>query len=94
VRIARNGREALEAVRESKPDLVLMDVMMPEMDGLTATRELRRDPAYRDLPIIVLTAKAMRDDYQEALTAGANDYMAKPIDVDKLVSLSRVWISR
>jgi len=94
VRVARNGREALEAVRESKPDLVLMDVMMPEMDGLTATRELRRDPACRDLPIIVLTAKAMRDDYQESLAAGANDYMAKPIDVDKLVSLSRVWISR
>ena len=94
VRIARNGREALDAVRQSKPDLVLMDVMMPEMDGLTATRELRRDPAYRDLPIIVLTAKAMRDDYQESLAAGANDYMAKPIDVDKLVSLSRVWISR
>ena len=94
VRIARNGREALDAVRESKPDLVLMDVMMPEMDGLTATRELRREPAFRDLPIIVLTAKAMRDDYQESLAAGANDYMAKPIDVDKLVSLSRVWISR
>jgi signal transduction histidine kinase/CheY-like chemotaxis protein len=94
VRIARNGREALDAVRESKPDLVLMDVMMPEMDGLTATRELRREPAFRDLPIIVLTAKAMRDDYQQSLAAGANDYMAKPIDVDKLVSLSRVWISR
>jgi signal transduction histidine kinase/CheY-like chemotaxis protein len=94
VRIARNGREALKAVRDAKPDLVLMDVMMPEMDGLTATRELRRDPAYRDLPIIVLTAKAMRDDYHESLAAGANDYMAKPIDVDKLVSLSRVWISR
>jgi signal transduction histidine kinase/DNA-binding response OmpR family regulator len=94
VRIARNGREALAAVRESRPDLVLMDVMMPEMDGLTATRELRREPAYRDLPIIVLTAKAMRDDYQESLAAGANDYMAKPIDVDKLVSLCRVWISR
>ncbi len=67
---------------------------MPEMDGLTATRELRRDPALRDLPVIALTAKAMRDDYEECLAAGANDYMSKPIDVDKLISLCRVWIAR
>jgi signal transduction histidine kinase/CheY-like chemotaxis protein len=94
VRVARNGREAIEAVRAERPDLVLMDVMMPEMDGLEATRELRRHPDYRDLPIVILTAKAMPDDYRESLAAGANDYMAKPIDVDKLVSLSRVWMSR
>ena len=94
VSIARNGREALEKLRDERPDLVLMDIMMPEMDGLTATRELRKDPALRDLPVITLTAKAMRDDYEQSLAAGANDYMAKPIDVDKLVSLCRVWISR
>jgi len=92
--IARNGREALAAVRTERPDLVLMDIMMPEMDGLTATRELRRDEAYRDLPVIALTAKAMRDDYEECIAAGANDYMTKPIDVDKLISLCRVWIAR
>ncbi len=94
IRIARNGREALEAISTERPDLVLMDVMMPEMDGLTATRELRRDPALRDLPVIALTAKAMRDDYEECLAAGCNDYMTKPIDVDKLISLCRVWIAR
>jgi CheY-like chemotaxis protein len=94
VAIARNGREGVDAVREQRPDLVLMDIMMPEMDGLTAMRELRRDPALETLPIIALTAKAMRNDYEECLAAGANDYMAKPIDVDKLVSLCRVWMKR
>ena len=94
IRIARNGREALDAVAKERPDLVLMDVMMPEMDGLTATRALRRDPSLHDLPVIALTAKAMRDDYEECLAAGCNDYMAKPIDVDKLISLCRVWIAR
>jgi CheY-like chemotaxis protein len=80
--------------RRIRPDLVLMDIMMPEMDGLTATRELRADPSLRDLPIIALTAKAMRDDYAQCIAAGASDYLAKPLDVDKLVSLARVWMSR
>jgi signal transduction histidine kinase/CheY-like chemotaxis protein len=93
--IARNGREALEALeRRPKIDLVLMDVMMPEMDGLTAMREIRRQPRFEALPIIALTAKAMADDRQRCLEAGANDYIAKPIDVDKLVSLVRVWMPR
>jgi signal transduction histidine kinase/CheY-like chemotaxis protein len=93
--IARNGREALEAL-ERRPgiDLVLMDVMMPEMDGLAAMREIRRQPRYESLPIIALTAKAMPDDRQRCLDAGASDYIAKPIDVDKLVSLVRVWMPR
>jgi CheY-like chemotaxis protein len=94
VAIARNGREGVEAVKAKKPDLVLMDIMMPEMDGLTAMRELRKDPASATLPIIALTAKAMRHDYEECLAAGANDYMAKPIDIDKLISLCRVWMKR
>ncbi len=91
--IARNGREALEKLGPDV-DLVLMDIMMPEMDGLTAMREIRREPRWRDLPIIALTAKAMPDDREHCLQAGANDYISKPIDVDKLVSLCRVWCSR
>ena len=92
--IARNGREGVEMARKVRPDLVLMDIMMPEMDGLTAMRELRRDDELRNVPIIALTAKAMRDDYTECIAAGASDYLPKPLDVDKLVSLARVWISR
>ncbi len=91
--IARNGREALDRLGPDI-DLVLMDIMMPEMDGLTAMREIRSDNRWRDLPIIALTAKAMPDDREHCLQAGANDYIAKPIDVDKLVSLCRVWCSR
>ncbi|WP_029623385.1 response regulator [Sphingomonas elodea] len=100
VRIARNGREALHALEESARkltdavDLVLMDVMMPEMDGLTATREIRKQPWGKTLPILMLTAKAMARDQQECLDAGANDYLAKPLDIDKLLSLVRVWMPR
>jgi CheY-like chemotaxis protein len=95
VEIARNGREALDHL-QAKPgvDLVLMDIMMPEMDGLEATRRIRQMPAYASLPIIALTAKAMQDDRDQCLAAGANDYIAKPLDVDKLVSLARVWMPK
>ncbi len=100
IQIARNGREALEALERSQQvpsqavDLVLMDIMMPEMDGLTAMREIRKRPEWRKLPIIALTAKAMKNDQEECLEAGANDYMAKPLDVEKLLSLVRVWMPR
>lgn len=100
VQIARNGREALEALGRAADsggpsvDLVLMDVMMPEMDGLTATRQIRQQARWKDLPIIMLTAKAMADDQEQCLAAGANDYLAKPLDVDKLLSLTRVWMRR
>ncbi|MCK0207782.1 response regulator [Starkeya koreensis] len=99
VQIARNGREALQHLEAAETsgtriDLVLMDVMMPEMDGLTATREIRQRPRWQSLPIIVLTAKAMADDQEQCLAAGANDYLAKPLDVDKLLSLARVWMPR
>jgi CheY-like chemotaxis protein/putative methionine-R-sulfoxide reductase with GAF domain len=89
--IARNGREAIECLQRMEIDLVLMDVMMPEMDGLEAMRRIRERPQWKQLPIIALTAKAMADDRERCLEAGANDYIAKPIDVDKLVSLARVW---
>lgn len=100
VRIARNGVEALAELARSADsdgaaiDLVLMDVMMPEMDGLTCTREIRKHEQWRGLPIIALTAKAMERDHRECLEAGANDYLSKPLDIDKLLSLVRVWMPR
>jgi CheY-like chemotaxis protein/two-component sensor histidine kinase len=95
IEIARNGREALESLtRNPNVDLVLMDIMMPEMDGLTAMREIRKRPDWKKLPIIALTAKAMRDDQEKCLAAGANDYIAKPLDVEKLMSLVRVWMPK
>jgi CheY-like chemotaxis protein len=99
VEIARNGREALDRLAQPDPKadtihLVLMDVMMPEMDGLTAMREIRKRPELAKLPIIALTAKAMKDDQEKCLAAGANDYIAKPLDVEKLLSLIRVWMPR
>ena len=98
--IARNGREALDALaRASKDasgsiDLVLMDIMMPEMDGFTAMREIRKRVEWKNLPIIALTAKAMKDDHEKCLAAGASDYIAKPLDVEKLLSLVRVWMPK
>jgi CheY-like chemotaxis protein len=92
--IARNGQEAVDRAKQGGIDLVLMDVMMPEKDGLEATREIRSDATIAKLPIIAITAKAMADDRRRCIDAGANDYIAKPIDVDKLVSLCRVWMAR
>jgi signal transduction histidine kinase/CheY-like chemotaxis protein/CHASE3 domain sensor protein len=100
VNIARNGREALDVLARSSQeaatriDLVLMDIMMPEMDGLTAMREIRKRGEWKNLPIIALTAKAMADDHDKSLAAGANDYIAKPLDVEKLLSLVRVWMPK
>ncbi len=95
VSIARNGKEALAALsKEPSVDLVLMDIMMPEMDGLEASREIRKNPAWSKLPIIALTAKAMRDDQEKCLAAGANDYLAKPLDIEMLLSLLRVWMPK
>ena len=95
VEIGRNGFEAL-AKLDSVPDidLVLMDVMMPEMDGLEATRRLRQDKRFDKLPVIAVTAKAMKDDQEQCLAAGANDYLAKPVDLDRLFSLLRVWMPK
>jgi signal transduction histidine kinase/CheY-like chemotaxis protein len=91
--IARNGKEALAALEHRTDiDLVLMDIMMPEMDGLEATREIRKRDPMAKVPIIALTAKAMPDDRQRCLDAGANDYITKPIDIEKLLSLVRIWL--
>jgi CheY-like chemotaxis protein len=93
VEVARNGFEALAKLDEVPVvDLVLMDVMMPGMDGLEATRRIRLDARFERLPIIAITAKAMKDDQEQCLAAGANDYLAKPIDLTRLYSLLRVWM--
>jgi signal transduction histidine kinase/DNA-binding response OmpR family regulator/CHASE3 domain sensor protein len=93
VEVGRNGYEAISRLDENDAiDLVLMDVMMPGMDGLEATRRIRQDPRFARLPIIAITAKAMKDDQEQCLAAGANDYLAKPIDLTRLYSLLRVWM--
>ena len=91
---ARRAGAQRRPARRSAIDLVLMDIMMPEMDGLTAMREIRKRPEWKKLPIIALTAKAMKDDQEKCLAAGANDYIAKPLDVEKLLSLVRVWMPK
>jgi CheY-like chemotaxis protein len=93
VRFAENGREAIESL-DADPgvDLVLMDVMMPEMDGHEATRALRADQRFADLPVIALTAKAMKGDREKSIAAGASDYITKPVDIEQLISLMRVWL--
>ena len=92
---ATNGRHAIEMV-QSMPDLsvVLMDIMMPEMDGYETMREIRNNPQFRTLPILALTAKAMKGDREKCLEAGASDYIAKPVNTDQLLSLLRVWLYR
>ncbi|NWF09316.1 response regulator [Pseudomonas salomonii] len=93
--IGRNGHEAIDKLNEVEDiDLVLMDVMMPEMDGYEATALIRQDPRWKKLPIIAVTAKAMKDDQERCLAAGSNDYLAKPIDLDRLFSLIRVWLPK
>ena len=92
---ATNGRQAIELI-QTTPDLsmVLMDIMMPEMDGYQTMREIRKDPQFRTLPMLALTAKAMKGDREKCLDAGASDYIAKPVNTDQLLSLMRVWLFR
>jgi CheY-like chemotaxis protein len=92
---ATNGRQAIELI-ETTPDLsmVLMDIMMPEMDGYQTMAEIRKDPKFRTLPMLALTAKAMKGDREKCLDAGASDYIAKPVNTDQLLSLMRVWLFR
>jgi CheY-like chemotaxis protein len=92
---ANNGRHAIDLVHQT-PNLamVLMDIMMPEMDGYETMREIRSKPEFRTLPILALTAKAMKGDREKCLEAGASDYIAKPVNTDQLLSLLRVWLYR
>ncbi|MHC1685488.1 MAG: response regulator [Clostridiaceae bacterium] len=93
--VGKNGREALDKLdKNSNIDLILMDIMMPEMDGYEAMGAIRKNKAWKDIPIIALTAKAMKDDKAKCIEAGANDYMTKPIDIEKLMSLVRVWMHK
>ncbi len=90
-----NGFEALELLEQhSDIAVVLMDIMMPSMDGYEATREIRKQSRYQKLPVIALTAKAMKGDKAKCIEAGANDYLSKPVDTEKLISLMRVWLYR
>jgi CheY-like chemotaxis protein len=89
---AEDGRAAMEALRASGDvDLILMDVMMPELDGYETMRAIRRDPAFESIPIVAITAKALKEDRDKCIQAGASDYLPKPIDADKLLELIGLW---
>jgi CheY-like chemotaxis protein len=92
---ATTGREAINLLA-SGPEvaIVLMDIMMPEMDGYQTMEVIRANPAFRRLPIIALTAKAMKGDREKCLEAGASDYLAKPVNTEQLLSALRIWLHR
>jgi CheY-like chemotaxis protein len=92
---AKNGEDALAKLRQEQDiDLVLMDVMMPGMDGYTTMRQIRQEQKLKHLPIIALTAKALQEDRQQCIQAGANDYLSKPIDYDALIRLVGAWVMK
>jgi len=92
---AENGRAGIDLLRKTPDvDIVLMDIMMPEMDGYETMRAIREIPMFRNLPIIALTAKAMKGDRDKCIEAGASDYIAKPVDLEQLFAVLRVWIAR
>lgn len=90
---AMDGKEALKQLKKNpQVDIVLMDMMMPEMDGYESTRQIKADPQFKKLPVIAVTAKAMKGDREKCIAAGASDYISKPVDIDQLLSLLRVWL--
>jgi CheY-like chemotaxis protein len=91
--IADNGQMALEKLEENESiDLVIMDIMMPVMDGYQAMQAIRTRKSHRSLPIIALTARAMPEEQEKCIAAGANDYLSKPVDIERLLMLLRVWL--
>ena len=93
--VADNGQMALERLDENPGiDAVLMDIMMPVMDGFEAMRRIRGDERFRNLPVIAVTAKAMAEDRRRCMEAGASDYLSKPIELDALLAMLRVWLGR
>jgi signal transduction histidine kinase/DNA-binding response OmpR family regulator len=94
IRTADNGREAIDLARQGGLDVVLMDIMMPEMDGLETTRAIRRIPDCKDLPIVAVTAKAMKGDRERCIEAGAWDYLSKPVDREQLLTVLKAWLHR
>ena len=93
VEVANDGQEAIEKLEAmSDIDIVLMDIMMPVMDGYEATRYIRKQNKWARLPVIALTAKAMMDDREKCIAAGASDYITKPVDMDRLISLMQLWL--
>ena len=89
---AENGKDGISALeRNPDVDVVLMDVMMPEMDGYETMRAIRKDPNFKSLPIIAITAKALKEDREKCIVAGASDYLPKPVDPEKLIELIRLW---
>jgi CheY-like chemotaxis protein len=90
---ADNGREAIQHVEQNDSiDIVLMDIMMPEMDGITTIQEIRKIPERHDLPIIAVTAKAMKGDREKCIAAGAWDYLSKPVNTEDLLAAMRAWL--
>jgi CheY-like chemotaxis protein len=95
IRSADNGRDAIKLLQEEPGiDIVLMDIMMPEMDGMETTREIRKIPELRNLPIVAVTAKAMKGDREKCIEAGAWDYLSKPVDTDQMLAILRGWLHR
>jgi len=91
---ASDGKEALELLKTSVPDVILLDIMMPEIDGYEVLKVIRNDMNLKNLPVIALTAKTMNSERDKCIQAGASDYISKPVDFDKLLSLLRVWLYR
>ncbi len=92
---ADNGRDAIKLLQqEPDVDIVLMDIMMPEMDGFETMREIRKIPALKGLPIVAVTAKAMKGDREKCIEAGAWDYLSKPVDTEQMLATLRAWLHR